>query len=140
MTLRRLAYAAAALLCAGVLLIVATGADPLCDGWRCRQINDFRADHDRHGLDQRDRLDAAAKTYADSLAGSGVLAHDETWLRRHTDVSEVVGQADRWAVILRLWKQSPPHRAILLDRAATRVGIGCARDLTGTLYCVVRVR
>lgn len=122
----------AAVLALGSLVI--PGDDPCWDtAWRCRDVNQVRAQHDRAPLDQTGELQHAAGAWADEMAGDGVLAHDP-----QPEASEIVGVGPDWPTVLAAFMDSPHHREILLGRYE-RVGIGVQR-VDGWLYVVVRFR
>lgn len=127
---------------ATVLALLSVAADDLAWTWRGQAVNDFRADHDRHGLEQTADLQDNADRYAAVLADLGFLTHA-------TGVNEIIGTGPDWATILAAWKDStcrdgsqpcPGHREMLLDRDFTRMGIGRHRDPTGRLWAVMRFR
>lgn len=133
------------------LILILVMADRLAWGSRGEDINDFRADHGRPGLQQRDRLQESAVAYAEHLAAGGRLVHDDRWVANHEGSGEIIGFGPDWDTILVAWKHStckgphpdgpcPEHRELLLDRDFTRMGIGCEEAPLGTLFCVVRFR
>jgi uncharacterized protein YkwD len=135
-----------------VSLFFLLGADELAWGYKGKKINDFRAKHDRVGLDQRVWLQALSKDYSEDLANVGNLVHDTTWIENHPGTGEIIGFGPDYLTIFNAWKMSsckpwgtwdgpcPGHREILLDRDFTRMGVACTRDALGTLWCVARFR
>jgi uncharacterized protein YkwD len=132
------------LLCAVVALLAvavpAVASEPSC--WRvaprCDDVNDYRAAALAGPLDQRIALQAAAQAWADELAASGVLRHSPAALRGEYG-GEIVGMAPDWRTVMAAWDGSDPHRAVMLDRHLTRVGVGRARA-GDTLFAVVVFR
>jgi uncharacterized protein YkwD len=129
-----------------ILILLLAGGDPLHWGPRGEAVNSFRAAHDRHQLDQQAELQQNADDRSAVLAGRGMLVHAE-------GVNENIGTGPDYDTIFAAWKQSsckwwgswypkpcPGHRELLLDRDFTRMGIGCTRDITGRLWCVLRLR
>lgn len=104
--------------------------------WRCDTINTYRADHDQPPLDQAATLQQTAGAWARHMATTGILAHSPAAGHQY---GEVVGYSTSWGDVLTLWDQSTPHRVILLDRDAARVGIGRAVDAGGRVWCVVQL-
>ena len=102
-------------------------------GWRCRDVNAYRADHGLPPLEQAGPLQQGADTWAEAMAAAGTLAHDPT---AGEGYSEVVGTGVDWATVMAAFDDSPAHRAILLGDGE-RVGIGVARA-GGRVWVVVR--
>ena len=133
------------------LVLVLTGGASLAWGPRGQMVNDFRADHDRPGLDQTGWLQDSADYRAHTLATSGVLEHNgwsaEGLLTRGEAIGVTTADYD---AIFDKWTRSscldgtwpgpcPGHRELLIDRDFTRMGVGCERDPGGRLWCVLRL-
>ncbi len=151
---RNLIFTGLVVLLAAVLIVIFTAADPLCWNRKCERINEFRASHDRPGLEQRAKLQAKADEYADQLASTQILKHAACWEGPDPTChgAEIIGFGPDYKTILNAWKRSsckpwgtytgpcPGHREILLDRDFTRVGIGIKVDALGTMWAVVRFK
>jgi uncharacterized protein YkwD len=99
-------------------------------------INDRRAAHGLRPLRVDRCTDRIAERWGRHLARNGAFEHQS--------LSPLLRRCDaRWAGetlaygrvtparMVRMWMHSPGHRAILLSRRATHVGIGAARDSRG---------
>jgi hypothetical protein len=82
-------------------------------------------------------LAAAARRQAASMAGSGVLSHTPglgsavcCWV----NLGENVGEGPSAAAIHAAFMASPGHRANILNRAYTQIGVGYAVDSRGMLW------
>jgi uncharacterized protein YkwD len=85
------------------------------------------------GLDQDRDLQHEAQAWATTMAADGLLRHSAV-----TYGAEIVGMAPDDATVLAAFMASPEHRAIILDPALVRVGIGHATGADGTLFVSVR--
>lgn len=82
------------------------------------------------------RLQRAARAHSRAMARSGSLSHGNWYQRlraygvRGRTLGETlawgVGSHGRGAAIVSMWLQSPPHRATMLRRGFSRVGVGIA--------------
>ena len=107
--------------------------------WRViAEINAVRAQHGLPGVTHRGLLARAAGRHATRLKRSGRLMHSSTRSlarRAGSTVGEVVAWNSRrrapaqW--IVSGWMNSPPHRAVLLDRTYRTVGVGASRGRRG---------
>jgi hypothetical protein len=139
----RLLACAAALLVAGVLVVLPAGAahaDPAGDwlSW----VNNLRASNGLAGLQydaelsglaqQRSAINAANKT----LVHTGSLSAGVTsgWTRLAENIGEGSGIGDIGPAFV----NSAAHRANLLNPAFTHVGIGVTIDDTGTMWVTQR--
>lgn len=143
---RRLLIAAAAL--AAVVpsgLATAAPATPAAQMERAlvAEMNEVRADHGRSPLRRVSTLTRAARGHSRGMAARGVLTHDGPtgrpfWTRvvaagypRDRAMAENIAQVPRCGVAaarltVRLWMNSPAHRANLLSRRYRTVGAGVA--------------
>ena len=99
--------------------------------------NHARVRHDRHGLSERRRLNQVAQHWARWMATHRTVRHNPyitgqcgNW----QSLGENVGRGPSESAIQRAFMQSPDHRANILDRAFTQIGIGIARGRDGRLY------
>jgi uncharacterized protein YkwD len=82
------------------------------------------------------RLQRAARAHSRAMARSGSLSHGNWYqrlrgfgVRGHTlgeTLAWGVGSDGRGGAIVGMWLQSPPHRATMLKRGFSRVGVGIA--------------
>jgi len=118
------AYAILLTVLSAVLVVVAATAitDGPCwdDAPRCDRLNQIRANHSLHSLEQRGDLQEMAQGWAEHMAATGDLTHSPG------TVPEVVGYGEDWRAVFAAFMDSPRHRAILLGDW-TRVGIGAER-------------
>ena len=105
-------------------------------------------DRDRNGLRRlrvNERMQYYAKDHASRMARAGMIFHDVTGLgaevlRSATGWGENVGMTsatDAARQAHRMFMQSPGHRANVLDRDWTHMGIGVVKR-NGTTYVVER--
>lgn len=107
---------------------------------RCQSINNYRHNHGLRGYTQKSDLQWIAKRYAAKLAATGVLRHNPYLayqVKNYRWAGENVGYGPSWWTVLRAFKRSPGHRALLLDRDFTQVGIGHAYGHGTHWYVVV---
>ena len=127
------------------LLIVAVPApaearDTPCWGVRCEAINAYRDAAGVPPLVQRTKLQRAARAWASELAATQFLRHNPNLpeqVRPFYTVGENVGYGPDWRTVYAAFMASPPHRANILDRRYTSVGVGKVR--AGTRVWVVIV-
>jgi uncharacterized protein YkwD len=103
-------------------------------------INSVRAARGLPPLQVGSRLQAAARAHSRAMARSGSFTHGNWYyrLRRFGVRGRVLGENIAWGVgsdgtagaIVGMWLASPPHRATMLSRSFSRVGVGVA---TGTM-------
>lgn len=82
------------------------------------------------------RLQLAARSHSRAMARTGALTHGNWYrrLRSHGVRSRMLGENIAWGIgsdgtaagIVAAWLASPPHRATLLTRGFSRVGVGIA--------------
>lgn len=101
------------------------------------QINQVRRSRGLRPLSLAAGLNRAAAAHARSMAANGYFSHESrdgtspaARIRRYYP-SSVVGEALLWrspglsaGEAVQAWLASPPHRALLLSRAFSRVGLG----------------
>lgn len=110
-----------------------------------RAINRARHAHGLRGLRANGRLARAANAHTLSMLRSNSFSHGAfaTRLRRYVSfrrIGETIAMTSRCSArkVVRLWMNSPPHRAVLLSGTFRRVGIGRRRgDLGYGRSCVV---
>jgi uncharacterized protein YkwD len=110
-----------------------------------RLVNRIRAHHGLRRLKTSRRLARAASQHTGDMLARDFLSHassDGTGMaqrvRRYTganwigeNIAAVSGRATARRTV-RMWMQSPPHRAILLSPAGGRIGIGKRRGRLGS--------
>jgi uncharacterized protein YkwD len=104
-----------------------------------RAVNSVRRAHGVRPVGVGPALRRAARAHSLDMARRGYFDHGpfEQRLRRFGVRSRVIGENLAYApaaglagVVVRMWLASPPHRAILLDRSFSRIGIGVAGGAT----------
>jgi len=121
-------------------------AQPALDAQVLAQVNALRARHGLRPLRLSTRLDAAASLHSRQMAERGFFAHESAnggayWRRIERFYgskgfgSWTVGENLAWASpsldareTVRLWMQSPPHRATLLNPAWREIGVAAVRS------------
>ena len=116
-----------------------------------RFINRFRARHGLRRLRASGALSRAANQHSGDMLNRHYLGHASSngtpmgsRVRHYTrarwvgeNIAAVSGRATARQVV-RMWIQSPPHRAVMLSRSARRVGVGRRRGwlwgARGTLF------
>ena len=104
------------------------------------RINRARIVHGRHVLARKYDLTLVARAQAQRMANSGTLYHNPnltTAVRNWRWVGENVGYGPTVLAVHRAFMASPPHRANVLDRDYTQVGVGVVRR--GSRVWVVEV-
>jgi uncharacterized protein YkwD len=127
----------AAALSSIVLVVTAGAASAGSAGGFVAAINAARSANGVAPLAVAGDLAAAASRQASSMAGSGVLAHTPNLASAiccWTAVGENVGEGPSVSSIAAAFLASPDHRANILNRAYTQVGIGTAVDAHGVLW------
>ena len=101
------------------------------------RINQVRRSHGLRALSLAGGLNQAASSHARSMATEGYFSHESrdgtspsTRIRRFYP-SSLVGEALLWrspgvsaGTAVQIWLASPPHRALLLSRSFSRIGLG----------------
>jgi len=135
-SLRRPVGALAALLAATLVLTACLGPD----GQRAFDlVNHERTTRGIAALENDLVLNAKAQAWAEVLAGRRTLSHSSLsdgvpagWVR----LTENVGRGGSADAVHAGLMGSPSHRANVLDRRVSRVGLGAARASDGALYVV----
>jgi uncharacterized protein YkwD len=110
-----------------------------------RAINRVRAAHGLRGLRSHRRLARAADAHSRSMLRSDSFSHGAFSQRLHRYVSmRRIGETIAWTSrcsarkVVRMWLNSPPHRAVLLAGGFRRVGVGRRKGRLGaTRACMV---
>jgi uncharacterized protein YkwD len=96
-----------------------------------RAINRARAAHGLRGLRPARRLARAADAHTRSMLRANYFSHGafSARLRRYTRarrIGETIAMTSRCSAstVVRMWLNSPPHRAVLLSGGFRRIGIG----------------
>ena len=108
-------------------------------------INRARAAHGLRALRANGRLARAANAHTRSMLRSNFFSHGAfgSRLRRYVSfrrIGETIAMRSRCSArgVVRMWLNSPPHRAVLLSRGFRRVGIGRRRGSLGAgRACVI---
>lgn len=107
---------------------------------RCEWVNRVRREHGLGGLGQRAHLQVVAQMWAEHMRAERRLYHNPSFystLRVGEVGGENVGYGPDWRTVMRAFMESPGHRANMLDRDWTHLGIGAARDGTRVWVVVV---
>jgi uncharacterized protein YkwD len=110
-----------------------------------RAINRARAANGLRALRSHRRLARAADGHTRSMLRSNYFSHGDfsSRVRRYVSfrrLGETIAMSTRCSArtVVRMWLNSPPHRAVLLSGSFRRVGIGRRKGLLGaTRACVV---
>lgn len=106
------------------------------------EVNVFRGEHERGRVATSPALSRAAQRWAEEIAESGRVRHGS--LREHLRRWNHAGEVIEWhsggarpIVTVQKWRESPPHRQVLLYRRYDRIGMGFARGrIDGRLYTI----
>ena len=96
-----------------------------------RKINDVRGHHGRGKLRLRSRLQSGAHSWADYLQRYNVFYHGRLSSGMSENIAWISCQRGWARKIVRMWLNSPGHRANLLDGSARYFGAGVA---TGSAF------
>jgi uncharacterized protein YkwD len=120
----------------------AEAAGPRIDGGEravIRAINRARAAHGLRGLHAGRRLARAADAHTRSMLRANYFSHGafSSRLRRYVSyrrIGETIAMTSRCSArrVVRMWLNSPPHRAVLLSGGFRRVGVGRRRGSLGS--------
>lgn len=110
-----------------------------------RAINRARARYGLPRLHAGNRLARAADAHSRSMLAGDYFSHGDFGARVRRYVSfRQLGETLAWSTrcgarqFVRMWLNSPPHRAVLLSRAFRRVGVGRrVGSLGSTRACLV---
>ena len=138
-TRRRIAATlAAALLAGGLVAVVAPAAQ--AGGDASAMVSMANGERSERGLPKYSvsgELASVAASWAAKMAKSGDLAHNpslRSQVGNYRWVGENVGYGADAAQIHGALMKSPAHRANILDRDYTQIGVGTARDSKGVLW------
>ena len=90
-------------------------------------VNSARASHGLRPYTLRSDLSSVAYSWSKHMAASSSLSHNPRLTSQVTNwrfVGENVGYASDWKTVMAAFMQSPGHRANILDRDFTEIGIG----------------
>ncbi len=135
---RRLALRRAAVSCVAVVAVLGlTGCNPVLEQRGVALVNAFRAEEGRGALRTHPQLEARARQVAQGLARKGRLEHStlgEGVSVRFKVMGENIAHAPTLEQALDALEASPSHRANLLDRRFTHVGLGIATEADGHVW------
>ena len=137
--LRRPSVLSLSVLLATIALVApnAASADTTTEGQFVTDTNHARAQHALHRYSVPSDLTAEARRWAAYMARHHTLAHNPNYTRQMccwSAAGENVGVGSSVGQIQRAFMNSSPHRANILSRTFTQVGIGTARSSDGRLY------
>lgn len=90
-------------------------------------VNSARASHGLRPYALRSDLSSVAYSWSQHMAATNTLSHNPRLTSQVTNwrfVGENVGYAPDWKTVMAAFMQSPAHRANILDRDFTEIGIG----------------
>ena len=133
--LTRRAHALAAL---ALLVVVLSGCLGPESQYLLDATNRLRATNGRAALHEQEQVNARAQQWADTLAAQGRLRHSNlrTLPVPFRQAAENVGYGATIQQVHAMLAASPAHRANILNRAYTTVGIGTTRGRDGNIYAV----
>jgi uncharacterized protein YkwD len=110
-----------------------------------RAINRARAAHGLRALRSHRRLARAADAHTRSMLRSDYFSHGafSSRVRRYVSfrrIGETIAMTTRCSArkVVRMWLNSPPHRAVLLTSGFRRIGVGRRKGRLGaTRACLV---
>jgi uncharacterized protein YkwD len=110
-----------------------------------RAINRARHAHGLRGLRSHRRLARAADAHTRSMLRSDYFSHGafSSRLRRYVSfrrIGETIAMSTRCSArrFVRMWLNSPPHRAVLLSGGFRRIGVGRRKGALGaTRACLI---
>ena len=110
-----------------------------------RAINRARAAHGLRALRSHRRLARAADAHTRSMLRANYFSHGafSQRVRRYVSfrrIGETIAMSTRCSArhYVRMWLNSPPHRAVLLSGGFRRIGIGRRKGMLGaTRACVI---
>ena len=132
----RLTLTVLSVACMGLLPVVAL-ADSGSDSRLVSATNSARSAHGLSGYVVSADLTGVARRWAAHMAAHRQLAHNPSFASQvccWTHLGENVGAGGTVSAIHRAFMASAEHRANILSRAYTQVGIGTARGSDGKLY------
>jgi hypothetical protein len=109
------------------------------EGYFVSAIASARRDRGVHAYATRSDLTAVARRHAARMAGRGSAYHNPSLgseVRGWRSLAENVGMGSDAAGIHRAFMNSSGHRANILSRTYTELGVGTATDARGRLYVV----
>ena len=110
-----------------------------------RAINRARAAHGLRGLRSHRRLARAADAHTRSMLRTNFFSHGafSQRVRRYVSfrrIGETIAMSTRCSArrYVRMWLNSPPHRAVLLSGGFRRIGVARRKGMLGaTRACVI---
>jgi uncharacterized protein YkwD len=102
-------------------------------------VNAQRARHHLHPLVLASCPDRFATRWSAHLAVAGGLSHQSLWTILRSCPARAAGENVGWTTasadaMVRMWMNSPGHRANILSAKYHRIGLGVARTSTGRWY------
>ena len=139
--MRKITALAALLVTALVTLLSATGTASAAagEGDFASRANAARAAAGRSAYAVKSDLTTVARRHAARMAAKGAIWHNPNLgseVSGWKNVGENVGMGTDVAPIHNAFMKSTSHRANILDKGFTEVGMGTARDSNGRLYIV----
>lgn len=127
-----------------LLLVVTSACLPKEEQSILDRTNALRAANGVAPLKEHSTLTAKAEWWAQHMAGTGSLQHSTltagldglSWRYLAENVAVSAPTADTLRTIFELLASSPTHRANMLDRRYTHIGIGVAKGPDGRVWVV----
>ena len=135
---------AGALLAVVLLAVAAAGCMPAEERTFLDRTNGLRAAHGLPALGEHGVLTDKAEAWAQHMAATGRLEHSSltagldglAWRALAENVGVSTPTADTLATLHERLASSPPHRANMLDRRMTHMGVGVATSGDGRVWVV----
>lgn len=127
----------AALAMVGTLCVAAPAANASSAGSFASKINGARRSAGRPSLSWRSDLASVAQRHAHRMASKNSLYHNPNLggeVRNWQAVGENVGRGGDVASLHQAFMNSPTHRANILDRDFTEMGVGVVVDNNGIMW------
>jgi uncharacterized YkwD family protein len=109
-------------------------------------VNEERAKYGLPALEKNIEISRLARTKAHDMIDNDYFSHNsptygspfnmmEHQGLKFSSAAENIGMGQKTAVeIMKAWMDSPGHRANILSRTVTHIGVGAAKAANGTLY------
>ncbi|HEX7132452.1 MAG TPA: DUF4214 domain-containing protein [Iamia sp.] len=121
-----------------------TAVDGTCEGELRRLHDQARANAGLPALREDPSYDQVSRAWAFNQARTGTMAHNPQYVSQigravpsWRRITENVGYAPTAERLNQAYKDSPGHRANILDSRVQRIAVGCVRDGNGRLWSTV---
>jgi len=125
-----------------LLALAAAGCMPADAKTFLDRTNSLRGSVGAPALKEHDTLTRKAEAWAQHMASTGELSHSNlaeglsslSWTRLGENVGYSSRTSDTLLYLHKAFVASPPHRANLVDKRFTHMGVGVATDKAGTVW------